>query len=212
MKSITFNSGMLFFPDTVLAIIICSTLLLFCPLYLNAQTVGILEPKPERVFNHSLFTGDSVLVMTISGRLKKLFNDRNDDAKFYPFTLQYRNAESELISVKLEVKTRGHFRRLRENCKTPPLLLHFTKNEVPVKCIFKNQKWLKLVMPCVDDELVVREYLVYKLYNLLSVNSFKVRLLRLTFVDSLNKLKTETHFCYLNERHLQLNNKNGFQS
>ena len=42
-------------------------------------------------------------------------------------------------------------------------------------------------MPCAGDEYVIREYLVYKLYNLITPLSFKVRLAKLNFENTNKK-------------------------
>lgn len=52
---------------------------------------------------------------------------------------------------------------------------------------------MKLVTACRDDKYVVREYLVYKLYNLLTPKGFKVRLVKVSF-DEPGKKKNEKPF------------------
>ena len=81
---------------------------------------------------------------------------------YHPMLLQYRQKDSSLVSIQLMVKTRGHFRRLKANCKMPPLLLNFPKAEKIKNSVFENQSKLKLVVPCQGDEYVIREWLVYK--------------------------------------------------
>ena len=55
-------------------------------------------------------------------------------------------------------------------------------------------KKLKLVTHCqassINNEYVLREYLVYKMYNALTDTSFKVRLLRVNYIDSKGNKKT----------------------
>ena len=45
----------------------------------------------------------------------------------------------------------------------------------------------------------MREYLVYKLYNLLTDLSFRAQLARVTYADSLGKVASETHWAFLLE-------------
>jgi len=71
-------------------------------------------------------------------------------------------------SLSIEVKARGNFRRLLGNCTYAPLMLRFETMKSLNPPYFSGQKELKLVMPCQGDEYVIREWLVYKLYNLLT--------------------------------------------
>ncbi len=84
----------------------------------------------------------------------------------------------------VKIKTRGHFRKDKSNCTWPPLLLNFSGKDMPPSCLFDGQDKLKLVMPCRGDDYVVREWLVYKLYNLITPQSFRARLVMVTLDDS----------------------------
>ena len=155
-----------------------------------------------------LFENDSILHFTLTGKLTELFNDRRESISYHPILLQYREKDSSLASIQLMVETRGHFRRLKENCKMPPLLLNFPKGKKTKKSIFEKQSKLKLVVPCQGDEYVIREWLVYKLYNLITDKSFKAKLVQVDFVDSLMRRKKETHYCILLEEDKKLAERN----
>lgn len=62
---------------------------------------------------------------------------------------------------------------------------------------------LKLVSSCKLGEdyenYLLTEYLVYKMYNLLTEKSFRVRLLQLTYRDSTSKVKEFTRYAFLLE-------------
>ncbi|MCP3930767.1 MAG: hypothetical protein GY705_16895 [Bacteroidetes bacterium] len=131
-----------------------------------------------------LFESDDILDLRLSGDTRTLFNDRSDNAIYHPMEISYATKKGQTISIPLKVKTRGNFRRMKENCFYPPLWLNFSKTKTPETSLFAGQDKLKLVTPCRDQKFVVREYLVYKLYNLLSEQSFKVRLVRVVFADT----------------------------
>ncbi len=65
----------------------------------------------------------------------------------------------------------------------PPLALNFKKNEVK-NTLFDNQDKLKLVTPCDYDRYVIDEYLIYKMYNLVTERSFNVRLVNILYFDT----------------------------
>ncbi len=146
-----------------------------------------------------LFAVDDILHCKFTGKLNDLFNDRKDNPASHPVLFQYWGDDSSLVSIQLQVKTRGHFRLLRENCKMPPLLLTFPKEEKLKSTLFDKQTKLKLVVPCQGDEYVIREWLAYKLYNIITEKSFNARLVQVDFEDSAGKRKPETHYCILLE-------------
>lgn len=145
-----------------------------------------------------LFNDDDILQIILTGKLNKLFSNRNGNIVYHPMLLQYRNIDSSLTSIQLNMQTRGNFRRRKENCTMPPLMMNFPKSKMN-NTIFEKQNKLKLVVPCRGDEYVIQEWLVYKLYNLVTEKSFKARLVQVEFEDSLGKRKTETHYCILLE-------------
>ncbi|MEO6289440.1 MAG: hypothetical protein ABIO76_05945, partial [Ginsengibacter sp.] len=122
-----------------------------------------------------------------------------ENIKYHPLLLRYQKEDSNTESIQIRAKARGNFRRLKENCKLPPLMLNFPKQEKTKKTLFAKENKLKLVIPCQGDEYVVREWLVYRLYNLISENSFRARLVQVDFKDSLSQRKNETHYCILLE-------------
>jgi hypothetical protein len=136
------------------------------------------------ISSDGLFDRDEVLTLNLSGEVRALLKDRSDDMQYHSITLSYLTADSVKQSFPIKAKTRGHFRRTQGNCRYPPLLLNFSKGETPENSIFKNQDKLKLVTPCMDDKYVVYEYLVYKLFNLVSEKSFRARLVNVIYDDN----------------------------
>lgn len=144
--------------------------------------------------NSSLFDNEDILNITLRGSLKKLLNNRSDQTPFYPISLLFSNGENNEQSIPVEVKTRGHSRKLLNNCSYPPLLLHFINPEQLKNSMFSEQNKMKLVMPCKGDEYVVKEWLVYKLYNLFTPLSFKARLVKVKLEDDSQKPKNIPSF------------------
>jgi hypothetical protein len=174
----------------------------FYPVALDAQKkiAATSDRKEKKPYQQSrFFDNDDILHFKLVGKLSELFNDRNKNLTYHPMLLQYRQKDSSLISIQLMAKTRGHFRRLKANCKMPPLLLNFPKAEKIKNSVFENQNKLKLVVPCEGDEYVIKEWLVYKAYNIITEKSFKAKLVQVEFEDSSMRRKTETHYCILIE-------------
>lgn len=137
----------------------------------------------------ALFDSDEILEFQINTDVRSLFRDRGKESTYFEATIKYEDANGN-FDIPIKIKTRGHFRKQSGNCKYPPLMLNFAKNSTPEDCMFNGQDKLKLVTPCIDDEYVIQEYLVYKLYNLFTPKSFKARLVRVMFQDNTKNKQT----------------------
>jgi len=184
-----------------------------CFAFLNLAVPAVCLAQEPGINNSSsgkeLFESDEILEITISGLTKDLLKDRSDNAKEHPMNILYKAEDGTEISLAAELKTRGHFRRLMGNCTYPPLQVNFTENDTLDSSIFKGQNKLKLVMPCSGDEYVVREWLVYKLYNVITPKSFRARLVKVTLNNTKNN-KTESPFYgMLLESEKQMAERNG---
>ncbi len=124
-----------------------------------------------------------MLEATITGPLKELVRDRSTD-RYLAGELAYVQADGSEVRLPLRIRARGNFRR--ENCDYPPAWLRFNKSDVK-GTLFEGQRRLKLVVHCERptsyEQAVLREYLAYRLFNLLTDRSFNVRLLRIRYSD-----------------------------
>jgi hypothetical protein len=160
----------------------------------------------------TLFDSEEVLELTISGDINRLIKDRKGKPEYDDMVLTYSGQHQETVSIPLRVRTRGHFRRQQNICNYPPILLNFSKKNVK-NTVFEGQDKLKLVMPCKGDKYVVREYYAYKINNILTPKSFKVRLVKLNLEDSSNKVKVKAPFyAFLIEDEDQMAERNGMKS
>jgi len=191
--------------QTTLIILICIG---YYPATVKSQTkVETISVVSQR--NAGLFEKDEVLDITLSGNIRDLLYDRYDNAKSHPMQLLYLNDDSTQISLKTQMKTRGHFRKLKENCTYPPLSLSFIKSDTLEASLFQQQRKLKLVMPCQGDKYIIREWLAYKIYNLVTPLSFRARLVNIKLADTKNKRTTGPFLGMLLEEEQQMAKRNG---
>ena len=163
------------------------------------ETSEYKSQTAEEAAASRLFESDTILHFSLAGNLKDLYKDISENSSYHPILLQYREKDGSLISIQLKAKTRGHFRKMKGMCTQPPLLLDFAKGGSTKNTVFENQSKLKLVVPCQGDNYVIKEFLCYKIYNLISPRSFRARLAMVDFEDSLNPAKTGSHYCFLLE-------------
>lgn len=171
---------------------------------INRATLPIGDQR-----NGGLFEKEEVLDITLSGNIRDLLYDRLENAKSHPVQLHYRNEDSTEISLKTEMKTRGHFRKLKENCIYPPLSINFVKSDMLEASLFQQQSKLKLVMPCQADKYTIREWLVYKIYNLITPVSFRARLVNIKLIDTKSKKSTGPLLGMMLEEEQQMAKRNG---
>jgi hypothetical protein len=157
---------------------------------------------------YDLFESEEILEITLSGNMKELMNDRGEISEYHSFKLTYSDELIGTDSIDLSIKTRGHFRKLKENCTYPPIRLNFEESEMSPKSYFYKQDKMKLVTACRDDKYVIREYLAYKIYNLVTEKSFRARLVRLTFHDNVKNTMTEPMFGFILESEEKLAERN----
>ena len=182
---------------------------LFCSLTLSSFRAPTLLSISKPATAKGLFDSDEILEINLKGNSRELLKDRSSKKSIkFPFTLSYLNEDSSEIQIPVELRTRGNFRRSKDNCNYPPLMIQFPKEGPHLKSVFSEQRKLKLVMPCVGDEYVIREWLVYKLYNLFTPKSFKARLVKLQLEDVKSKKKTGTFFGILLEEEKQMAERN----
>lgn len=173
----------------------------------NSRSLKHKEVAADSSKQTLLFDLDHEFEFTLTANLRALMKDRGEKPIAHSALLTY-NAGSGVDTLPLTLKVRGNFRRSKVNCSFPPLLVDFPKKKVK-KTLFAHQNKMKLVTHCQIDECVVREYLVYKLYNLLTDLSFRAQIARVTYVDSLGKRTPETHWAYLLEDEGDLAKRNG---
>jgi hypothetical protein len=126
------------------------------------------------------------------------------------FSFTGRDGTEQTLTLKL--RTRGKFRRKEERCDFAPLRLNFLKKQV-VETEFAGQDKLKLVTHCQNnksyyEQLLLREFLAYRILNVMTNKSFGVRLLQINYVDT-EGAKTMTKLGFVIEDNDDVAERNG---
>jgi hypothetical protein len=129
-----------------------------------------------------LFASSEQIQLTIRAPFPSLFRNRGSD-QFVPGTLTDPSGQALPVSLKL----RGITRRTSEVCDFPPVRIDFTAPP-PATSIFAGQKRLKLVTHCKNSsgfqQKVLLEYAAYRMYNVLTPRSFRVRPASINYQDA----------------------------
>ena len=149
-----------------------------------------------------IFTAETPLTFTLTANYGRLRKDKGQDAPWRWATITYADPDSAgaNVEIPLKVKTRGIW-RLRE-CDFPPLRLDFAKNTVKHSLFAKLDK-PKLVTHCRDNEdyeqYVLQEMQLYRVYNLLTQFSNRVRVAKVVYADSGSGKIIATRYAFLEE-------------
>ncbi|MCF6240083.1 MAG: hypothetical protein L3J74_01910 [Bacteroidales bacterium] len=163
--------------------------------------------------NSTLFNSDELLNFDLKVNKKSLFADVGEKRSYHKAKVYYSDTSGDTVKLKIKVQTRGNFRRNPDNCKFPPLKFKIPKKVRWGNNIFSGQARLKLVVPCFSkndnyQELVIKEYLVYKMYNLFTDYSYRVRLAHINLIDSAENKKLFDFYGFFIEETGQMAKRN----
>jgi hypothetical protein len=131
-----------------------------------------------------LFEIKEPLNITLEFNIKEFQRTRKDE-KYQPAKMTCHVSDTFQVTHQVRVRARGIYRR--DNCQMPPFWLNIKYAGIEAEDLSDVIK-VKVVTRCrsasVYENYVLREYLVYQIYNLLSPYSFNTRLVRLTYVDT----------------------------
>ena len=145
----------------------------------------------------NFFKDENVIEMKLTTDFRKLrMSAKVDD--FQPATVSCRFPDSTTVTEEIRLCARGQYRR--HNCYVPAILLDF-KNPSSPKLSWLGK--LKLVSGCAtgsyNEQLLLKEFLIYKIYNLITEKSFRVRLLKISYEDPKKKIKSFTQYAFVIE-------------
>jgi len=140
-----------------------------------------LQGAPDTI---PLFASDEPVEVTLEADFAAIRRDHSDEPEERPARVLLPSG----YTLEAQLRPRGDFRRDPAYCSFPPLRLNL-KKEGTDGTVFAGQDKLKVVVPCHPErdsyeEYVLREYLLYRVYALVTDAAFRVRLARVTFSDA----------------------------
>jgi hypothetical protein len=191
-------------------------LLLVAPAAAHAQDEP--WPTPEEFATRAaeaeaapLFQSHDILKITLRTDIDFLRSER-DTIEEAEGTVTFADLSGAETTKPVQVRVRGNFRRNPRNCNFPPLRLNFPTGQME-GTVFEGQDRLKLVTPCQDSRddfqrYIYDEYLAYRVSNLLTPYSYRVRLVEITYEDTSGDYATRTKHGFLIEADDQMAARN----
>jgi hypothetical protein len=145
------------------------------------------------------FNSESPISCTLTFDIREFMRVKMEEEKL-PALFSCLNHDSLVIADSILVSSRGNSRK--KFCDFPPIKLSLKNSNFEDPCLNQVNK-LKLVTHCDSykgyEEYMHREYLVYKLYNLITDKSFRVQLIKVDYVDAAQKVETISRYAFLIE-------------
>jgi len=146
------------------------------PLALAIPALAAAKPPAPAT---PLFASDAPIRVTIQGPISSLASNRSETPRSASMTVDG-------VTYPITLSARGITRKMGDICDFPPLRVQLT-SAAPPGSLFEHQRRLKLVTHCkrsVDfQQKVLLEYSAYRLYNLMTQQSFRARLANIDYLD-----------------------------
>ncbi len=143
----------------------------------------VIHTRAQQAEPAPLFRDEQRLSAEFSISLEEVKKNKSDST-YFSTTLRYKDPQGVWDSIPIGVRSRGNFRR--KHCFLPPMKIKINKHDTK-GTLFAGTKSLKLVLPCQQakssNDLVLKEYMCYQLYEPVTPFVFKTRVVDITLYD-----------------------------
>ncbi len=145
-----------------------------------------------------MFTKDEILKLSLRFDITH-YTRKKPKEEYLNAILTYHINETDSINKDVRLKSRGEMRN--GHCDFPPIRLNFKKTDFPNAADLDKIEKLKMVTHCEygNEENLFKEYLIYKLYNVLTDTSFRVRLVKMEYINTYKKSKPINTYAFFIE-------------
>lgn len=159
-----------------------------------------------------LFSEEEPLLIDLYADYVNLFDDVSEKRVYHDARFTLKSPSSAYGDMTVKVKTRGNFRLRKQTCNFPPLRFKFNADQTN-GTVFQGQNKLKYVSHCQNfkngyEQRMFEEFLVYRMYNVFTDYSYKVRLAHINFID-VNRRDTIQRYGFFIEDKEHLANRVG---
>lgn len=154
-----------------------------------------------------LFNQMTPLEIILETDIKNLIKTKSKE-EYQEATFRIEFNDTVQVVRDLKIKARGIMRK--KICFIPPLKLNFPKKEAYIKQLAHFDK-IKMVLDCkrsdAFEQYLLSEFYAYKILNIITEYSLRVRLLKVTYIDRSGRFKDVTKFAFIIESLDQLNDR-----
>ncbi len=163
-----------------------SLIVLCCSITLSAinssNQDNAKSEAPISIFDR--LSEQEVLEISVRTDIDKLLVNKKSSS-YQGALIKFAEADDVNAAWRVQIKARGKYRN--KVCDFPPLKVKFDHSVLGPENL-KSFKSLKLVTHCGDqaetEELLLKEYLAYKIYNTITDQSLRVQLVKINWIDS----------------------------
>lgn len=172
---------------------VCLIVFIVSPVFGQNDSTRTQSALPDTSLkSFRLFEDQTPLEITLRLDLSTYFRTKPKKG-YLKANITFHLSKTDSVSQDIRLKTRGEFRN--SYCIYAPIELNFKNADFGYSDLNRISK-LKLVPQCktgsINENYVLREYLTYKLFQVFTDTSFRVRLLTVTYIDTEKKKKTTT--------------------
>ena len=143
--------------------------------------------RAQQIFKQDLlFSNKKPLKIKLNYSNKNLNKNTNDSTFIKSKIIFFEKKINKEIQVSL--RARGNFRR--KHCYFTPVKIKIKKSDA-LNTIFSDNRTLKLVLPCKNNrdknDNILKEFIAYKIYEIISLYYFKTRRLEVDYTNQKNK-------------------------
>jgi hypothetical protein len=161
-----------------------------------------------------LFKSQAPVEATITTNLKDFLRER-DSTKLarHNGELTYKDTAGNSVTLPVQIRARGHYRRMAKTCEFPPLWMEVKKG-APKGNLFGSAGRVKITTNCRPknaeyEQYVLQELFLYRAYNVLTDTSLHTRLAHITYKDSAARVPDVTSWAFFIENHESLAERTG---
>jgi len=181
----------------ILFFIVC--LISFCQFGYSQADINTNINNDTILFPTDFFDQTEPLELTLEFDIKKFMYEKAKE-EYLPAKLTYYANDSSEIEKNVRIKARGISRQ--KHCRLPPFWLNIKESNIIDDYISESKK-IKVVTLCRSgntyNKYLLNEYIIYRLYNIITDKSFNVRLLKINYIDTGKKNKENKSWAFMIE-------------
>ena len=167
--------------------------------HLHAQQEDVPSYEDTVAVYEDLFSEEEPLQLILKFDVQALKRTKHKDV-YHDAEITNVVSEEFQVTDSVQVKARGILRR--DNCSLPPIWLNIRHARIKADSL-QDVVRMKMEVRCRNaaqyEPYVLREYLVYKIYNIITPISYRVRLVRLTIIDTGKDNEMTEDWAFLHE-------------